>query len=212
MKKEVYLTINGQKQLVTIERKQMKSIRWTIKDGKYNIRCPFTCTQEYLEKVISNHKVRKRPTIEPPMTDDYCYIYGEKQDIHTSFVLIDGHYVLYNKETFYKDIDKFFKQYIEQRLRYYEKIMEIHYPYKLTTRLVTSRYGSNSKRTHHITINSFLIHFSKDIIDAIIIHELAHNFYYDHSDNFYNFVYRYCPNYNEIHKALRLQKYKGVIK
>ncbi len=210
MKKEVYLTINGQKQLATIERKQMKSIRWTIKDGKYDIRCPYSCSQEYLETVISNHKTRKKPEIEPPMTNNYCYIYGEKQDVHDCFVSIDGHYVLYNKETFYKDIDKFFRQYIEQRLRYYEKLMGIEFPYKLTTRFAISRYGSNSKRTHHITINSFLIHFSKDIIDAIIIHELAHNFYYDHSDNFYNFVYKYCPNYNAIHKALRQQKYKGV--
>ncbi len=212
MKKEVYLTINGQKQLATIERKQMKSIRWTIKDGKYDIRCPYTCSMEYLEKVISNHKTRKRPIIEPPMDNDYCYVYGEKQGINSNFVSIDGHYVLYNKDTFYKDIDKFFKQYVENRLRYYENLMGINYPYKLTTRFATSRYGSNSKRTHHITINSFLIHFSKEIIDAIIIHELAHNFYYDHSDNFYNFIYRYCPNYDEIHKALRLQNYKGVSK
>lgn len=210
MKKEVYLNINGEKHLSTIERKNIKSIRWIVKDGVYEIRCPYSCSIEYLEKVISKHKTRKKPILEEPMNDKYCYIYGQKQDVTGKFVEIDGHYVLYNKDTFYKDIDKFFKKYIESRLRYFEKLMNIDRPYKLTTRLVSTRYGSNSRRTHHITINSFLVHFSKDIIDAIIIHELAHNFYYDHSDNFYNFIYEYCPNYDVIHKALRLQIYKGV--
>ena len=212
MKKEVYLDINGNKKLAIIERKKIKSIRWVIKDGIYMIRCPYFCSVEYLEKVISNHKSRKKPLLETPMNDEYCYVYGIKQDITSKFVVIDGHHILFNKDTFYKDIDKFFKPYIESRLKFFENLMNIKTPYRLTTRFVSTRYGSNSRNTHHITINSFLIHFSKKIIDAIIIHELAHNFYYDHSDDFYNFVYKYCPNYDEIHKALRLQKFNEVNK
>ena len=41
-----------------------------------------------------------------------------------------------------------------------------------------------------------------EIIDSVIIHELAHHFVYDHSDNFYKVVYKYCPNYDILRKKL----------
>ena len=62
--------------------------------------------------------------------------------------------------------------------------------------------------SNRITFSLELIHFSPEIIDSVIIHELAHDFYRDHSIRFYNVVYQYCPNYD----SLRNKMVKGEFK
>ena len=57
-----------------------------------------------------------------------------------------------------------------------------------------------SKKT--LTFSFVLIHYSKEVIDSVVIHELAHDLFFDHSSNFYNVVYNYCPNYDILRKQL----------
>ncbi len=86
---------------------------------------------------------------------------------------------------------------------YYEALMEISPAYSVLIRDMSSRYGVNSKTTHRITYALSLAHYSREIIDAIIVHELAHHFQRNHQKGFYDIVYRYCPHYDELHKKLR---------
>ena len=65
---------------------------------------------------------------------------------------------------------------MEARHRYYEKIIGVKKPYKVKIRKMTTRYGSNSLTTHSITYSLVLVHYSIDVVDSIIIHELAHAF------------------------------------
>ena len=53
-----------------------------------------------------------------------------------------------------------------------------------------------------LTFDKDLIHYSLEIIDSIVIHELAHYYYHDHSHSFYNMVLKYCPNYKELQRKL----------
>ena len=71
-----------------------------------------------------------------------------------------------------------------------------------------TRYGTNSIRTNRIAFSLELIHFSSEIIDSVIIHELALDFYRDHSVRFYNVIYQYGPNYD----ILRNKMVKGMFK
>ena len=65
-----------------------------------------------------------------------------------------------------------------------------------------SRYGSNSKKTKTLNFNLILIHYDVEVIDSVIIHELAHIKVFNHSKEFYDVVYRYCPNYDKYRKML----------
>ena len=74
--------------------------------------------------------------------------------------------------------------------------------YQVKVRQMKSRYGSNNKSSKAITYSLVLLHYSPEIIDSVIIHELAHCFVYNHGDNFYKVVYKYCPNYDMLRKKL----------
>ena len=93
-------------------------------------------------------------------------------------------------------------------VRKYEEIMKISEPYKVKVRDTKRQYGSNSKRTHTLSFQTNLIHYSTEIIETVVIHELAHDFERNHSKNFYNIVYSFAPQYKELQKKLK----KGIHK
>ena len=98
--------------------------------------------------------------------------------------------------------------YLNDTVPYYEKEMGIKKPYKIRVRDMKSRYGSNSLKTHSVCFQLDLAHFSSGIIDSVIVHELAHEFYRDHSKEFYRLIVKYCPNYYELKKKLRKKIYQ----
>ena len=97
---------------------------------------------------------------------------------------------------------------ITELVRKNEEIMGISEPYMVKVKPTERQFGSNSKRTHTLSFQLNLIHYSKEIIESVVVHELAHDFERNHSKNFYNIVYRYCPNYRELQKKLK----KGIHK
>lgn len=71
-----------------------------------------------------------------------------------------------------------------------------------------TRWGSCSA-SGTLSFNWRLIHFSREVIDYVIIHELAHTFEMNHSAKFWQLVRRYCPEYAR-HKLV-LSKYNSHI-
>ena len=90
--------------------------------------------------------------------------------------------------------------------------MGISEPYKVAVRNTVRQYGSNSKRTHALSFQIDLIHYSPEIIETVVIHELAHEFERNHSKNFYNIVYKYCPMYKDLQRKLKKGIHKWFIK
>lgn len=73
---------------------------------------------------------------------------------------------------------------------------------KITIRSQKTRWGSCS---HHnnLNFNWRLILMPTEILDYVIIHELAHTVQHNHSKKFYEIVSRYCPHYKLLRKKLR---------
>lgn len=53
-----------------------------------------------------------------------------------------------------------------------------------------------------ITVNPYIVMYSRDIIDYIILHEFCHLKYKNHTKSFYNMLKTYMPNYEEKAKEL----------
>ena len=80
---------------------------------------------------------------------------------------------------------------------------------KVRIRKMTTRYGSNSLSNKSITYSTILMHYQVDIIDSVIIHELAHCYVSNHSQEFYKIVYKFCPNYKKLHNNLKKGNYEN---
>lgn len=76
------------------------------------------------------------------------------------------------------------------------------YPNKVRIREIKYAWGSCSSKKN-ITINMKLIKYDIEIIRYVILHELCHIRYMNHSKEFWELVKMYMPNYNEIRKKLK---------
>ncbi len=99
--------------------------------------------------------------------------------------------------------EKFFKQKcIEVFTRLIEKNYSLFQKYKvpyptLKIRPMTSRWGSCIPSKGQVSLNSTLIHFSERCIEYVVIHELCHFRYPNHSKDFYTFMTVLMPDWKE---------------
>ena len=83
--------------------------------------------------------------------------------------------------------------------------MNLHYT-KLKFRKMKSRWGSCNSRKE-ITLNKELLRLDKKLIDYVVVHELAHLMYMNHSKEFHTLVDFYLPlskNYRKELKNIKL--------
>ena len=99
---------------------------------------------------------------------------------------------------------------IQNRLPYWSKVTNLEYSSYMIGD-TTSKFGSCSPSKKKLYFSNRLIMLPEDKIDAIIVHELCHLKYNDHSKNFYNLVKEYIPNYQEKDKWLKTNSYKIMI-
>lgn len=190
----------------------MRYIRYSFRDGQFVVSCPhFTSTRSIIRGLEKHFKSLIDKNVSSKAEgENFIYIFGYRYEINGS-----GSIPLSNGEKLeYKDMDdlkkkitKWFKGYLEYRTYYYEQLMKTDH-YKVHLKKMSSRYGSNSLKTHSISYSTLLIHYSKEIIDAIIVHELAHHFQRNHSSNFYKIIYQYCPDYKTLHNKLRKGEFR----
>ena len=106
------------------------------------------------------------------------------------------------------DPDKWYKKQAKtlflERLNYnYEHYSRtIPYP-TLRIRKMTSRWGVCNIKTHVLTLNLELIKRDICYLDYVIVHELAHLIYGDHSQAFWRLVGENNPNYKKYRDEMK---------
>ena len=75
-------------------------------------------------------------------------------------------------------------------------------PNKVRIREIKYAWGSCSNNKN-ITINMKLIKYDEEIIRYVILHELCHIKYMNHSKEFWKLVEMYMPNYKEIRRKIK---------
>jgi predicted metal-dependent hydrolase len=79
-------------------------------------------------------------------------------------------------------------------------------PYKsIKIRKLTSRWGSCSNKKD-INLSYFLIQLPWELIDYVILHELVHTVYHNHSRDFWDFMEKRLPNLGELKKQIKVYK------
>lgn len=90
---------------------------------------------------------------------------------------------------------------IGQRLAYYSGIMNVRYN-TVRIKAQKTRWGSCSEKGN-LNFNWRIILAPPEILDYVVVHELSHLVYMDHSKNFWNTVSRYIADYEYPRRWLR---------
>ena len=91
-----------------------------------------------------------------------------------------------------------------KRIDYYYNLFEEDIPYPtMRIRKMTTRWGVCNRKNNTVTLNSELIKYDITKLDYVVVHELSHFIFFNHSKDFWNLVSKYCPNYKQIRKELR---------
>ena len=106
------------------------------------------------------------------------------------------------------DVDKVLKKLAEplflERLDYWYNKFSCDIPYpSLTIRKMKSRWGVCNIKTKRVTLNLELIKKEVSCLDYVIVHDLSHLIYADHSKRFCALVEENYPEYKKFRKLLK---------
>ena len=80
----------------------------------------------------------------------------------------------------------------------------------LRIRKMKTLWGSYSTRTHTITINQYLMKARPSLVEYVVLHELVHLLYPNHSKSFYDFLGTHMPDWKERKKTLDFEVVHGL--
>lgn len=157
-----------------IKYSEIKNIYIQIKNGKVIVKSPKRISKKEIEKIIEQKSEWIQKIIEKE---------NKKQEKKE----------LYTKEEFKEIIEKNANELIQETgVR----------PNKITIKQIKYAWGSCSSKKN-ITLNLELIKYSQQAIRYVILHELCHLKYMNHSKDFWNLVEKYMPNYKQIKKEFK---------
>ena len=174
-------------------------------------------SKQFIDKLLLDKEVWIRKqllklSLNPPPKiniEDELLLFGEifSMDVKEALYLRDKLKKLRktSKPNILKCYDDFYKhyslEYLPSRVEYFANIMDLKYNL-LKFRKMKSRWGSCSSN-RIITLNSELIKVKKELIDYVIVHELAHLVHMNHSKKFHSLVETYMPSSKALRRELR---------
>ena len=157
----------------------IKSKRKTIglevhTDGRVILRAPMRITNRELNKFIDNHM----------------------SWIESKLSLIEKK----NADKISVAQPKAIKEKFTTRVQYYCNIMGVSVN-RISIKDQKTRWGSCSSKGN-VNFNYKLYYMPQALMDYVIVHELSHRKYMNHSNLFWNEVGKYCPEYRMYRKEL----------
>jgi len=189
-------------------------------EGNLIIKSP-KVSQKYIEKLLLKksswiNSSKKKILQKKGRTVDFSkkrelYFYGKAYPLElqtwtkkrSKLIFEDTQFILcysdYNEVAFQKHIDHFYKEkakeFIPAMLNNWSSVMELEYN-KVSFRKTKRQWGSCSGK-NDLSFNSMVVKLPEDVIEYIIVHELAHIRHKHHQKSFWSLVEKYLPDYKE---------------
>ena len=205
------LELNGYVYDVEIIKKNNRNTYVRIKDGKIVVTTNYLTSNNSIIKLIKDNegsiiKMINKDSKKMEKRDNFYY-FGKKYDVIYGFndvdITVDKIYV-YDKKSLDKYINMDISNIFNERINYWYNLFEENIPKpNLKIRKMTSRWGVCNIRNHNVTLNYNLCKYDICCLDYVIVHELSHFIYPNHSSSFWNLVAKYYPKYKECRKMLK---------
>ncbi|GAB6044529.1 SprT family zinc-dependent metalloprotease [Caminibacter profundus] len=167
-----------------IIRKPIKHLYLQIKDDFVEVRCNKFVPKSFIEEfILKNANV----IIHKISNNKYFYLFGEKYEKNG----ID------EKEIYKEKLPEIVLSFVDK----YSKKMNL-YPNKVGFRFNKTRWGSCSVK-NNLSFNYYLAKLPQELIEYVVVHELAHIKYKNHSLDFWNLVEKSLPDVKNRRKLLR---------
>ncbi|MBR1438642.1 MAG: M48 family metallopeptidase [Synergistaceae bacterium] len=140
------------------------------------VRVPFQATQEQVKKFINDHR---------GWIEKHLKVMEERQKEASSVEKLSMNEI--------RDLTGQALKLIPERVRHYAPLLGVTYG-RITIRNQRSRWGSCSGRKN-LNFNCLLVLTPPEVIDSVVVLELAHLKEMNHSERFYAEVLRVFPDY-----------------
>ena len=168
----------------TVIRSRRKTLAVQIKGGQAVVRAPLWATNLEIRFFLESH----REWIEAHLAQSIAEERAKQQVPRLTAEEI-------------KALKEKARQEIPPRVARYARLIGTGYG-KISIRCQKTRWGSCNSRGD-LSFNCLLMLTPDEVIDSIVVHELCHRKYMNHSPRFYAEVLRVCPDYRKHQKWLR---------
>ena len=159
----------------TLQRSKIKNLYIYIRNGEVIVKAPSKLSNKYIEEFL----YKKSKWIFEKLEEDKVKAKAEKIEE--------------------KDVERL-KKIVEENIYKYSKLLGKS-PKKVRIRDLKYAWGSCSSN-QNISINLKLANKDERAIEYVVLHEMCHLIYMNHSRNFWNLVEKNMPKYKEYKKLL----------
>ena len=194
---------------VEINRKNIKNLYVRVRNGKIVVNANTYTSDKYIRNLLERERTNIEKLLEKEenrlqpkdkiyyLGEEYKYNYSDKINID------ENSYAGPSIDVINEYLEKNSLNIFETRLNHLKNNVIDLPDFKLKTRKMKTRWGVCNKKNMAITLNTELIHKDVSLIDYVIIHELCHFKYMDHSKFFWNEVKKYYPYYKLARERLK---------
>ena len=170
------INYNGHNIEYHIEYKKIKNLYIQIKDNEVIVKAPKFLRENYIDEFV-NKKARWIYT----KLNEERQVQDEREYTEEDYISLENKLNIICKDLI-----------TETKL----------VPNKIRIRIIKYAWGTCSANKN-ITINLKLVDKTDEEIKYVVLHELCHLKYMNHSNRFWNLVEKYMPNYKEVRKKLK---------
>lgn len=203
-------TYNNTNYPIEIIRKNNKNTYLRVKDDKIIVTTNYLVSKNKIEKLIKDNTSFINKNLDKynnKIQDTSFKLFGINYDIIYGLPnteIDDSKIYTKDNKTLNKYLSKYITSIYEERLNYWYNIFEEQIPVpNLKIRKMTSRWGVCNIKNHNVTLNLELSKYNIECLDYVIVHELSHFIYPNHSKSFWTLVSKYYPSYKTVRKNLK---------
>ena len=167
---------------IKIIRSKRKTLSLEVKEnGEVVLRAPFWCSDKTIDAFVNEKNDWLKSALE------------RQKKISENKVQLDDKRIA--------ELKRSAKILLPERVRYYSRIMGVE-PTGIKITSAQKRFGSCSTK-NSICFSYLLMLYPQEAIDYVVVHELAHIRFHNHSKDFYGFIESFLPDYRNREKLLK---------